>query len=64
MSNQPVTTEITAVAGVNKPTIAIVIGGSGLVGRHLLMQLASSGYYQTIYAVVRKPFDLFIPPSQ
>jgi uncharacterized protein YbjT (DUF2867 family) len=64
MSNQPVTTEITAVAGVNKPTIAIVIGGSGLVGRHLLMQLASSGYYQTIYAVVRKSFDLFIPPSQ
>ncbi|WP_410211461.1 NAD(P)H-binding protein [Aquirhabdus sp.] len=39
-------------------SLAIVIGATGLVGRLLIQQLLQSGYYQTVYAVVRKPFDL------
>jgi uncharacterized protein YbjT (DUF2867 family) len=59
MSNQQVATESSDVVNGSQSTKAIVIGGSGLVGRLLLLQLASSGHYQTIYAVVRKSFDLF-----
>jgi hypothetical protein len=42
----------------NQQPFAIVIGATGLVGRHLLQLLLQSGHYQTVYAVVRKPFDL------
>jgi len=64
MSNQQNTTESSVVMNQNQPAIAIVIGGSGLVGRQLLMQLVSSGHYQTVYAVVRKAFDLPMTSSK
>ncbi|MDE2420043.1 MAG: NAD(P)H-binding protein [Gammaproteobacteria bacterium] len=64
MLNQQNTIESSAVTNPDQPTIAIVIGGSGLVGRQLLMQLVSSGHYQTVYVVVRKAFDLPITSSE
>ncbi len=64
MSDQHSTTESSTVTSQNQPAIAIVIGGSGLVGHQLLTQLVSSGHYQTIYAVVRKSFDLPMTTSK
>ena len=64
MSDQHSTTESSTVTSQNQPAIAIVIGGSGLVGHQLLTQLVSSGHYQTIYAVVRKSFDLPMATSK
>lgn len=64
MLNQQNTIESSAVTNPDQPTIAIVIGGSGLIGRQLLMQLVSSGHYQTVYVVVRKAFDLPITSSE
>lgn len=64
MSNQQLKAESTAMISEKQPTIAIVIGCSGLVGRQLLMQLVCSGHYQTIYAVVRKSFELPATPVE
>jgi uncharacterized protein YbjT (DUF2867 family) len=64
MSNQQFTIDSSTAESENQLATAIVMGGSGLVGRQLLMQLALSGHYQKIYAVVRKPFDLLIPASK
>ncbi len=64
MLNQQNTTESSVGTKQNQPAIAIVIGGSGLIGRQLLMQLVSSGHYQKVYAVVRKSFDLPITISE
>lgn len=36
---------------------ALVLGGSGLIGRLLLAELAASNHYQTITALLRKPLD-------
>ena len=41
-----------------QPKVALIIGASGLVGQHLLMQLLDSSNYSKVIALVRKPLAI------
>lgn len=40
------------------PKVALIVGASGLVGQHLLMQLLANKSYSQVIALVRKPLDI------
>ncbi|AZQ84000.1 hypothetical protein EKO29_08205 [Colwellia sp. Arc7-635] len=41
-----------------KQKVALIVGASGLIGQHLLMQLLASDSYSKVIALVRKPLTL------
>lgn len=50
--------EINASKSKLKPKVALIVGASGLVGHHLILQLLASENYSQVIALVRKPLDI------
>jgi uncharacterized protein YbjT (DUF2867 family) len=40
---------------------ALIVGASGLIGKHLTQKLLASNYYEKVSVIVRKPINIIHP---